>query len=348
MLQPDSPVYVRPIASPAFIRFMVGMARACTPRAYAAAFDAVARLGRGTFDELDQWLADGIEFEIHDAGELRVFVEPRELARAAAELPRAERAGFEPELLDGATARALVPELSDAVVGAIRFRGARHVRPASLVGGARTPGARPGSGDGRRSGRARRRSILRRRGARRRVRRDLGRRCRSLRPVPGAATWRACSAPRSRSDPARATASTYGPGALPSAIPLMLAEAHCVMTPFDARDPRRRHDGVRRLRRARVDARRVRALRRAPARYLRAWDPEAPSEPAVAGLHPMTPDGLPVLSRLRGPGPVWVASGHAMLGLTLAPRTGALFATMLLDGTEPDEVRPFSPRRFGA
>ena len=62
----------------------------------------------------------------------------------------------------------------------------------------------------------------------------------------------------------------------------------------------------------------------------------------------MTPDGLPVLGRLRVPGPVWVASGHAMLGLTLAPRTGALLATMLLDGTEPDVIRPFSPRRFGA
>jgi D-amino-acid dehydrogenase len=33
MLRTDSPVYVRPSASPAFLSFMAGMVRACTPTA---------------------------------------------------------------------------------------------------------------------------------------------------------------------------------------------------------------------------------------------------------------------------------------------------------------------------
>jgi glycine/D-amino acid oxidase-like deaminating enzyme len=37
-----------------------------------------------------------------------------------------------------------------------------------------------------------------------------------------------------------------------------------------------------------------------------------------------------------------------MLGLTLAPRTGALLADMILDGADPEELLPFSPGRFGA
>ncbi|HXG27096.1 MAG TPA: FAD-dependent oxidoreductase, partial [Candidatus Binatia bacterium] len=63
---------------------------------------------------------------------------------------------------------------------------------------------------------------------------------------------------------------------------------------------------------------------------------------------PLTPDGLPVIGRHRRAPNVVVASGHAMLGLTLAARTSALVARMLVDGEEPAEFEPFSPRRFGA
>ena len=98
----------------------------------------------------------------------------------------------------------------------------------------------------------------------------------------------------------------------------------------------------------RVSATRVAALRRAPARYLRGWDPGAPSLAPGAGLRPMAPDGLPVIGRLTGVEGLYVASGHAMLGLTLAPRTATLLASAILDGADPEVLRPFSPRRFGA
>jgi len=62
----------------------------------------------------------------------------------------------------------------------------------------------------------------------------------------------------------------------------------------------------------------------------------------------MAPDGLPVIGRLTGFEGLYVASGHAMLGLTLAPRTATLLAAAILDGADPAVLRPFSPRRFGA
>ena len=98
----------------------------------------------------------------------------------------------------------------------------------------------------------------------------------------------------------------------------------------------------------RVSATRVAALRRAPARYLRGWDPAAPSLAPTAGLRPMAPDGLPVIGRLAGFERLYVATGHAMLGLTLAPRTATLLAAAILDDEDPEVLRPFSPRRFGA
>jgi D-amino-acid dehydrogenase len=139
----------------------------------------------------------------------------------------------------------------------------------------------------------------------------------------------------------------YVPSPRPVAMPLMFAEAHCVMTPLDGG-----------LRLAgpmefggfdeRISARRVAALRRAPTRYLAAWQPDAAADPPAAGLRPMTPDGLPIIGRLRDAPAILVATGHAMLGMTLAPRTAALLAAIILDGEEPEVLGPFSPRRFGA
>ena len=346
MLQPDSPVYVRPNASPSFIRFMLGMARACNARSYAAAFEATARLGRGTLDELDRWAADGVAFESHEAGELRVWVDERELRSAIDDLPRYERAGFRPEVLDAAAARALVPALSDAVIGAVRFRDARHVRPATVVEGLARRAAALGvafveghleGGTAAGSGGVE-------------VRGSFG----SLSANAAVIAAGAWSGRVARAfghalpmRPGKGYSLDYTPPTLASEVPLMLAEAHCVMTPLD---------GATRLAGTMefggfdeaVSARRVRAFRRAPARYLGGWDPDAPASTPTAGLRPMTPDGLPVIGRLGSSRSLYVASGHAMLGLTLAPRTGRLLAEMLLDGAEPEVLAPFSPARFGA
>jgi D-amino-acid dehydrogenase len=42
-----------------------------------------------------------------------------------------------------------------------------------------------------------------------------------------------------------------------------------------------------------------------------------------------------------------VASGHAMLGVTLAPATGEAVAELITTGHEPDVIAPFDPARFG-
>ena len=47
------------------------------------------------------------------------------------------------------------------------------------------------------------------------------------------------------------------------------------------------------------------------------------------GLRPCTPDGLPVIGRLRPLNNLWVAGGHATKGMTLGPVTGKLMADLL-------------------
>ena len=71
-----------------------------------------------------------------------------------------------------------------------------------------------------------------------------------------------------------------------------------------------------------------------------------PVEETWFGWRPMTPDGLPVIGPSPAMGNVWIATGHNMLGLSMAPGTGKLVAE-LLDG-RPAHVdpAPYSPGRF--
>lgn len=65
-----------------------------------------------------------------------------------------------------------------------------------------------------------------------------------------------------------------------------------------------------------------------------------------SGLRPCSPDGLPYIGRSTSISNLVVASGHAMMGISLAPATG-LIVSQLVDN-EPNEINitPFRAERF--
>ncbi len=64
------------------------------------------------------------------------------------------------------------------------------------------------------------------------------------------------------------------------------------------------------------------------------------------GLRPCSPDGLPYLGRTKKLANLTLATGHAMMGLSLAPVTGRLM-TQLLSDEKPDiDLALLSPDRF--
>ncbi|MBI5768707.1 MAG: FAD-dependent oxidoreductase [Verrucomicrobia bacterium] len=66
------------------------------------------------------------------------------------------------------------------------------------------------------------------------------------------------------------------------------------------------------------------------------------------GLRPCSPDGLPYLGRFARFDNLTAATGHAMMGLSLAPITGRIVA-QLLSGESPSiDLKLLSPDRFGA
>jgi D-amino-acid dehydrogenase len=83
----------------------------------------------------------------------------------------------------------------------------------------------------------------------------------------------------------------------------------------------------------RIDARRLSLLTRGAAHYLH----EPTSEPVLerwTGWRPMTPDSIPIIGRVPRWDNVFVAAGHNMLGLSMAPATGKLVAE-LVSGNKP-------------
>jgi len=80
--------------------------------------------------------------------------------------------------------------------------------------------------------------------------------------------------------------------------------------------------------------------------YLAGWQPDpAGPEQAWAGLRPTTPDGLPLIGALPGLDGIYLATGHGMLGVTLAPATANLLAPLVLEGRAAPELAPFDPAR---
>ena len=73
---------------------------------------------------------------------------------------------------------------------------------------------------------------------------------------------------------------------------------------------------------------------------------DTPSRSEWCGLRPCTPDGLPIVGRVPGHDGVYVANGHAMLGLTLGPVTGKLISELVLDGKPSMDIHALRMERF--
>ena len=64
------------------------------------------------------------------------------------------------------------------------------------------------------------------------------------------------------------------------------------------------------------------------------------------GLRPCSPDGLPYIGQVQKLKNLYMASGHAMMGLSLGPATGKMITDVMI-GNSPSVSSPlFSPNRF--
>jgi D-amino-acid dehydrogenase len=65
-----------------------------------------------------------------------------------------------------------------------------------------------------------------------------------------------------------------------------------------------------------------------------------------SGLRPCSPDGLPYIGRAKNIANLCIATGHAMMGLSLGPITGKLCAEIISDETPHLDISLLDPNRF--
>src|SRR5439155_2833913 len=67
---------------------------------------------------------------------------------------------------------------------------------------------------------------------------------------------------------------------------------------------------------------------------------------ARSGLRPCSPDGLPYVGRVARFANLSVATGHAMMGISLGPITGKLIAEILSDESPSCSMEGLRPDRY--
>jgi D-amino-acid dehydrogenase len=333
MLRPGSPLLIRPLFGPSFLRWSWQFWRACSPERYRAGLEATVALARGTFELFEELQADGVEIELHSAGMVVAALTEEGLREYADMLQEAEAAGYEGtvSILDAEGVREVEPAVSEAVVGGVHAPAERYVRPESLTQGLA--------------------DALRRRGAEVREGAEVG----SLDELDEDAVVVAAGAwsgqllePLGVRIPMEAakgySVTARGNGTLPRHA-FYLAEAKVGCSTFGES---LRIAGIFDLTGLDLTPRRRRleTIVSSSLPYLRDWRPEH-VELEWTGLRPYPSDGLPVVGPVPGRDGLYVATGHGRMGITLAPATGKLLAQVILDGTSPPELDPFGVARFG-
>jgi D-amino-acid dehydrogenase len=340
LADPTGPLSLRPRPRivPWLARFTTASLRA---RDAHAGTDLLRRLARQSIERHRVW-ADELETGLVSAGTLNVYLSQAGLAGRDVAANEHRAAGIEVELLDAAALRERQPAILGAL-GASFYPGDAHVDSLQFVervaDGAQRQGARVFEGvDVLRvhrgqaalrvettSGAISAGQIVLAAGVwSRRLGPDLG----VVLPLEGAKGYHVEFAGHEGS----------------VAQPVFLAETRVIATPLHGRlrlagtlelgtDPdalgRRRVEAV-----AEAGIRHVAGL--ADARVTHVW----------GGLRPMTPDGMPIVGRAPGDDRVILATGHGMLGITLAPTTGEHVATLARGLELHSELAPLRPDRF--
>jgi D-amino-acid dehydrogenase len=130
-------------------------------------------------------------------------------------------------------------------------------------------------------------------------------------------------------------------------IPSILLEARVAITPMS--DNLIRFGGTMEIGglNDEINMNRVRGIIKAVPSYFPDYQIDMPQKEQVwYGLRPCSPDGLPYIGRTNKYKNLVIASGHAMMGLSLAPATGKLVQEIIDNQKNSVEIDLYKPERY--
>ncbi|MGD8727455.1 MAG: FAD-dependent oxidoreductase [Gemmatimonadales bacterium] len=349
LLSPLSPLYIAPRLDPRLLGWLLDFARHCTASHAEYGLRALAPLGRATIRLFEQLAEEeDLDCQYMRAGYYEVYRTEAGIAAAHREVETMHRHGFGAEFLDGPALREREPALKPSILGGAFFPEAATVNPYRFVSEMADRAERYGAvmragADVRnvfgRSGRVQGVELV----GGERIEADAvviaaGVHSNALTgklglhlPLQAAKGYHEDRVPRRGQTPAlRQTC--------------MLGEASVFCTPmggFIRFAGTLEFSGINgRMRRSRLDQ-----LTKAADSYLHGMG-DATAQSQWCGLRPCLSDGLPVVGPILGLRGAFVATGHAMLGLTLGPVTGQLIAEYVLDEEPSMDVSALVAHRF--
>ncbi len=334
LLDPKSPLYIPVRWDPGLARWLWIFRRYSTEKHLKVSMGALAPLGHTTLALFDSLVADeGLDCTYQRQGYYEICRTEKGLEGGKRDAEMMRDHGYHPRVLTGGELQELEPALLDGVVGGVHFPDAATCDPYRFV----TEMADRAVGYGA--------DVLTGRGVVEVL--SSGGRVKGVRLADGdeleadtvilatGAYSQELTAKFGLRLPVQAGKGYHrdldsGAGAPSMSIHCVLAETSVFCTPLD--DFTRlagtlefsglNHDLVRS---------RLEQLTTAAKQYV-ADVGDDPPRSEWCGLRPCTPDGMPYVGPVPGQEGLFVATGHAMLGLTLGPVTGQIIAEQVLEG----------------
>ncbi|WP_256840586.1 FAD-dependent oxidoreductase [Ornithinimicrobium faecis] len=349
LLKRDSPLALRPSLSAGFVGFLIRMARHCNEADFRHGLELLLQLADDANDLFDDYVADGLRFEMHSAGVILAFETRERFEEHSQSLDVYEQFGHTPEVLHGTAVQEHEPALSEQITHGLRFPGDRQIEPDSLTSALLRRLQELGAEV--REDTAVQTMVRSTAGEVTAVVTSPGERLEADALVLAAGVWTRELSKQLGVQlpiyPGKGYSLDYRPAPVALRHSLTLEDARVAVTPLNGMV---RLAGTMELGGAgdRIASARVDGIRRAAHQAFVGWDDPQGEGTPWAGMRPLTPDGLPIIGRLNTAPNAYIASGHGMLGLTLAPATAELVTTMVT-GQEPVDhrlARNLSPERF--
>jgi D-amino-acid dehydrogenase len=345
-LERTSPLYIRPSYLPRVAPFLLQFRRYCNATDYANGMSALAHLGVDTFRLVDEWQAAGVTFELHKQGMVYAARDEKSAAAALDGLQPMRKFGYAlpDNLMLGSELHEFEPALSEAITAGFLIEEHWHVRSDTLVAGLAAwltenghdlrEGAEVLNVQTHPSGR-----VVSVSTATQTIEADDF--------VFTTGSW--TDAPDllpGHHIPVEA-GKGYSFSVRPSVMPthaVLLTDVHVGCTPYS--DVMRiggtmEFSGVNRT----IDHKRVQTIITGARQCFQPWEVEEVTD-VWSGPRPITPDGLPVLDRAPGVANAYIATGHAMQGVSLSPGSGQALSRLILTGERDAVLEPFRADRF--
>jgi D-amino-acid dehydrogenase len=345
LLARDSALYFKPSHLGSLAPWLLRFRSYCNEDDHRRGTASIGRLGRDVFDLVDEMTRDGVQFELHKQG--MVYAAQR-IEDARSELRKLEpmrQFGYElpDDVLTGDELRELEPALSPKIAGGFLVRDHWHVKSDTFTAGLATA-LRAGGVE-----------ILE--GAEVFELEIGGRSITRVRTAAGdldaetvvlaAGSWSTSIAASIGVSLPMEPGKGYSFSVQPSVMPhhaVLLVDVHVGCTPFKDRlriGGTMEFSGVNN----RLDRRRIGHIIDGARESFRPWATSEVTD-EWAGMRPITADGLPIIDQVPNLENLFIATGYAMQGVTLAPPAGQALAEMIMTGARPELLEPFRIDRF--